>query len=229
MPSREKEYQGLYKSAIRAFINKDYKQSYCSFKSVAYAYKMDRTVLANDAKYFLAIHFLNGFGIEKNLAEAYTLFGDVSKKNTINEKFDKFAKYQISLDVWTNNENTIIDFLKEKFYIYYINMRYNNQDSLEFVRFMNTKFRDITFIDDYYEIEASQRINRINIDSLDEQIESYDRANVTGFIDPLIGTIKDGHVFPGLCLPFGIVKVGFDVEGLNFNAGLIAKDAGEIR
>ncbi|CAG8484705.1 11761_t:CDS:1, partial [Gigaspora margarita] len=81
-----------------------------------------------------------------------TLTCNSNLENTINEKFDEFAKHQISLDFWTNNKNTIIDFLKEKFYIYYINVRYDNQDSFEFVRFMKTKFRDIIFIDDYYEM-----------------------------------------------------------------------------
>ncbi|CAG8737273.1 12420_t:CDS:2, partial [Cetraspora pellucida] len=57
------------------------------------------------------------------------------------------------------------------------------------------------------------------LNSADEQLEIYDRANVTGFVDPLIGTAKDGHVFPGPCLPFGVVKVGFDVEGLDSNGG----------
>ncbi|CAG8768238.1 25795_t:CDS:2 [Dentiscutata erythropus] len=39
---------------------------------------MDETVLAYDAKYFLAIHFLNGHGIDKNLNEAYKLFGELN-------------------------------------------------------------------------------------------------------------------------------------------------------
>ncbi|RIB24550.1 glycosyl hydrolase family 92 protein [Gigaspora rosea] len=48
---------------------------------------------------------------------------------------------------------------------------------------------------------------------IDGQIKNLDHANVTGFVDPLIGTAEDGHVFPGPCLPFGVVKVGFDAEG----------------
>ncbi|CAG8759210.1 26172_t:CDS:10, partial [Gigaspora margarita] len=55
-----------------------------------------------------------------------------------------------------------------------------------------------------------------NLDGIDERI---DCVNVTGFVDPLIGTAKDGHVFPGPCLPFGVVKVGFDTGEQNSNAG----------
>ncbi|CAG8809670.1 31253_t:CDS:2, partial [Racocetra persica] len=44
--------------------------------------------------------------------------------------------------------------------------------------------------------------------------------NVTRFVDTLIGTAKDGHVFPGPCHPFGLVKVGFDTDEIyDFNAG----------
>ncbi|CAG8492480.1 13429_t:CDS:10 [Dentiscutata heterogama] len=86
--------------------------------------------------------------------------------------------------------------------------------------FILSFFISILFLVIIYHIPAGREPSwRINIDSLDEQIENYDRANVTGFVDPLIGTAKDGHVFPGPCLPFGVVKVGFDVEGLNSNAG----------
>ncbi|CAG8444625.1 27269_t:CDS:1 [Dentiscutata erythropus] len=80
-----------------------------------------------------------------------TIVSNSNLENTVNEKFDESAKNPNSLAFWTNNENTIIDFLKEKFYVYYIeNETHNNQDLLEFVRFMKTKFRDITFIDSYY-------------------------------------------------------------------------------
>ncbi|CAG8818231.1 8489_t:CDS:2, partial [Cetraspora pellucida] len=45
---------------------------------------------------------------------------------------------------------------------------------------------------------------------------------VTKFVDPLIGTQnakKEGHVFPNLCLPYGVVKVGFDTDNLKDNQG----------
>ncbi|KAF0543576.1 glycoside hydrolase family 92 protein [Gigaspora margarita] len=50
--------------------------------------------------------------------------------------------------------------------------------------------------------------------------------NVTRFVNPLIGTDKGpgsreyGHVFPGACHPYGVVKLGFDTDNkLEFNAG----------
>ncbi|CAG8450762.1 6122_t:CDS:10 [Cetraspora pellucida] len=43
---------------------------------------------------------------------------------------------------------------------------------------------------------------------------------LTNFVDPLIG-IRDGNVFPGPCLPFGVVKVGIDTRdaGLSYEVG----------
>ncbi|CAG8714775.1 28479_t:CDS:2, partial [Dentiscutata erythropus] len=79
--------------------------------------------------------------------------------------------------------------------------------------FILSFFISILFLVIVYYIPAGREsLQRINVDNLDEPIENYDRANITGFVDPLIGTAKDGHVFPGPCLPFGVVKVGFDVE-----------------
>ncbi|CAG8734477.1 17217_t:CDS:2, partial [Cetraspora pellucida] len=67
--------------------------------------------------------------------------------------------------------------------------------------------------------ESSYISLELNVDKENELIQNYYRANVTGFVDPLIGTANDGHVFPGPCLPFGVVKVGFDTEGLDSNSG----------
>ncbi|CAG8792682.1 21440_t:CDS:2, partial [Gigaspora rosea] len=48
----------------------------------------------------------------------------------------------------------------------------------------------------------------------------YSWKNVTRFVNPLIGTDKDGHVFPGACHPYGVVKLGFDTDNIReFNAG----------
>lgn len=33
------------------------------------------------------------------------------------------------------------------------------------------------------------------------------------FVDPLIGTVNGGHVFPGATLPFGMAKAVADVNG----------------
>ncbi|CAG8603287.1 8665_t:CDS:2 [Dentiscutata erythropus] len=38
---------------------------------------------------------------------------------------------------------------------------------------------------------------------------------LTNFVDPLIG-IKNGEVFPGPCLPFGVVKVGIDTNDAGY-------------
>ncbi|CAG8576155.1 3656_t:CDS:2, partial [Dentiscutata heterogama] len=38
---------------------------------------------------------------------------------------------------------------------------------------------------------------------------------LTNFVDPLIG-IKEGDVFPGPCLPFGVVKVGIDTHDAGY-------------
>ncbi|KAH9033368.1 glycoside hydrolase family 92 protein [Lactarius pseudohatsudake] len=39
------------------------------------------------------------------------------------------------------------------------------------------------------------------------------------FVNPLIGTTKDGHVFPGATLPHGMVKVGMDTDSPGNHAG----------
>ena len=38
-------------------------------------------------------------------------------------------------------------------------------------------------------------------------------SNILSFIDPLIGTVNGGHVFPGATLPFGMAKAVADVNG----------------
>ncbi|CAG8822838.1 2154_t:CDS:1, partial [Racocetra fulgida] len=72
--SREEEYKSLFDYAVSAYNKKEFKTSYCSFHSVAYGYKIENTELAYNAKYFLAIHLLNGLGISKNSKEALNLF-----------------------------------------------------------------------------------------------------------------------------------------------------------
>lgn len=46
------------------------------------------------------------------------------------------------------------------------------------------------------------------------------------YVDPLIGTINGGHVFPGATLPFGMAKAGPDVNGEN--QGGFASDESQI-
>ncbi|EMC97554.1 glycoside hydrolase family 92 protein [Baudoinia panamericana UAMH 10762] len=38
-------------------------------------------------------------------------------------------------------------------------------------------------------------------------------SNILAFVDPLIGTVNGGHVFPGATLPFGMAKAVADVNG----------------
>lgn len=47
-------------------------------------------------------------------------------------------------------------------------------------------------------------------------------ANENGnasYVDPFIGTEGDGNVFPGACVPFGMVKLGPDCGNMEWNAG----------
>lgn len=39
------------------------------------------------------------------------------------------------------------------------------------------------------------------------------------YVDPYIGTEGEGHVFPGVCAPFGMVKLGPDCGNKDWNAG----------
>lgn len=38
-------------------------------------------------------------------------------------------------------------------------------------------------------------------------------ADILSFVDPLIGTVNGGHVFPGASLPFSMAKAVADVTG----------------
>lgn len=38
-------------------------------------------------------------------------------------------------------------------------------------------------------------------------------ADILNFVNPLIGTVDGGHVFPGATLPFGMAKAVADVNG----------------
>ncbi len=33
---------------------------------------------------------------------------------------------------------------------------------------------------------------------------------LTGYVNPFIGTYKEGHTFPGACLPFGMIQLSPD-------------------
>lgn len=50
--------------------------------------------------------------------------------------------------------------------------------------------------------------------------------NILSFVDPLIGTVNGGHVFPGATLPFGMAKAVADVNGEN--QGGFASDGSNV-
>ncbi|CAG8555181.1 3196_t:CDS:10, partial [Acaulospora morrowiae] len=55
-----------------------------------------------------------------------------------------------------------------------------------------------------------------SLESTDELLN----LNLTNFVDLRIGTDNEGHIFPGACLPFGMVKVGLDTDfSEDFHAG----------
>lgn len=44
-------------------------------------------------------------------------------------------------------------------------------------------------------------------------------SDLSQYVDPFIGVDGGGNVFPGPCVPFGMVKVGPDCGGKDWNAG----------
>ncbi|PGH23601.1 hypothetical protein AJ80_02382 [Polytolypa hystricis UAMH7299] len=85
-----------------------------------------------------------------------------------------------------------------------------------------------TFVDDLYKLASflsgsiSETITMLPskllacvIGVLAAQASSKAPDNVLDSIDPLIGTINGGHVFPGATLPFGMAKAGPDTDGDN--------------
>ena len=45
------------------------------------------------------------------------------------------------------------------------------------------------------------------------------QSDLSKYIDPFIGTEGGGNIFPGPCVPLGMVKVGPDCGRKNWNAG----------
>lgn len=50
-------------------------------------------------------------------------------------------------------------------------------------------------------------------------IIAYSQHDLSKYVDPFIGTEGGGNVFPGPCVPFGMVKVGPDCGKKDWNAG----------
>jgi putative alpha-1,2-mannosidase len=46
-----------------------------------------------------------------------------------------------------------------------------------------------------------------------ETVFAQSGSNILDFVDPLIGTVNGGHVFPGATLPFAMAKAVADVNG----------------
>lgn len=44
-------------------------------------------------------------------------------------------------------------------------------------------------------------------------VRAQSGADILAFVDPLIGTVNGGHVFPGASLPFSMAKAVADVTG----------------
>jgi len=44
-------------------------------------------------------------------------------------------------------------------------------------------------------------------------VQAQSGADILSFVDPLIGTVNGGHVFPGASLPFSMAKAVADVTG----------------
>ncbi|CAG8661581.1 1366_t:CDS:2, partial [Acaulospora morrowiae] len=79
--------------------------------------------------------------------------------------------------------------------------------------------RDLLYYDEYVDPEFAFSHDQL----FDEEGKNVkprikDRNEwLTKFVDPLIGTDGGGNVFPGPCLPFGVVKVGFDIDDAEDN------------
>jgi len=49
--------------------------------------------------------------------------------------------------------------------------------------------------------------------------QSAGATDYTSYVDPMIGADNGGYVFPGACMPYGMVKLGPDCNNLTENAG----------
>ena len=56
-------------------------------------------------------------------------------------------------------------------------------------------------------LKASAALLLIALTAVNSQKTPYD------YVNPLIGTVNGGHVFPGASLPFGMAKAVADVNG----------------
>ena len=48
-------------------------------------------------------------------------------------------------------------------------------------------------------------------------VSAQSKADVTTFVNPMIGTDGMGHTFPGACAPFGIVQLSPETDTIPHN------------
>lgn len=59
--------------------------------------------------------------------------------------------------------------------------------------------------------------------------ESDAESDILKYIDPFIGTLNGGHVFPGASLPFGMAKAVADTNGGDGQGGFASNDGDSKR
>jgi len=47
-------------------------------------------------------------------------------------------------------------------------------------------------------------------------VAAQQQEDLTQYVDPLIGTKEMGHVFPGACVPFGMVQLSPDTDTIPY-------------
>ncbi|KAK6433290.1 hypothetical protein LTR95_010528, partial [Oleoguttula sp. CCFEE 5521] len=63
--------------------------------------------------------------------------------------------------------------------------------------------------------------------SYSQQVRTQSGADILAFVNPLIGTLNGGHVFPGASLPFSMAKAVADTNGDGYQGGF-ASDGSNI-
>ncbi|KAF7543799.1 hypothetical protein G7046_g9929 [Stylonectria norvegica] len=58
--------------------------------------------------------------------------------------------------------------------------------------------------------------------------EAFDKPSILHYVDPLIGTVNGGHVFPGASLPYGMAKAVADTKSHGENNGGFVSDDSPI-
>lgn len=64
--------------------------------------------------------------------------------------------------------------------------------------------------------------------SLSQTPPSTSTIDILGYVDPLIGTLNGGHVFPGASLPFSMAKAGPDTDSGDAQGGYTSDDSASM-